>query len=121
MVGQRFGARVMAGVVMALVATLGSSNGLAWSNINGSGDATTNTLTIKWTTSLTATVTTYTGTGQLYYVKNAAAPVNYSVPVAVTIGDTFQWGMQSKGAFTASVNVTRTSTIPVSTFSVHLT
>jgi|GEM_PF-3768060 len=56
-----------------------------------------NTQTMPFSGSLTASVADG-GFGQLYYIKNGAAPVAVSGAISVASGDTIQWGYQTKGS-----------------------
>lgn len=92
-----------------------------WTDVIGSGTGQNNIVTLPFTTTITATLSSEVGSGALYYGKNGGGPTQYSAPFAVTAGDTLQWGAQSKGGYSAVVTVKRTGNIVIDTFNIGLT
>lgn len=79
---------------------------LKWANIAGSLDASNSNVPMPYSATISISFTN-SSSGALYYVKNGAAPVQYSTPFAVSAGDALHWEAQTKGTFSSVVTVYR--------------
>lgn len=90
-----------------------------WTNITGVSEGTTNIVTMPYSTTISAGVSSVTGSGALYYVINGGSPITYSTPFVVTAGQTLQWGAMTKSGLSGIVAISGNG-VQIDTFSVFL-